>query len=478
MDKGMLLCTVCGGRLQVDRGLPVTRCVYCGSPVLVPAKWAEKGDRYDMVNDFCQKGDFQAAEEVCDQLLLEDGADPEAYFRRALSRYGVRYRRDPQSREWEPYCSRWRRRTILQEPDFLCAMELADPLAQVIYRQMGERIDKRWKEGRAAGGVLLFYKLGQDGAKRLEKQLMGGKEGRKKPKESVLMADHNTPWVLGGRIKRQDISRISFFGSLAHKPSDSWDVSADKDKSIAAWVKPDGDKYELYVSAEGRIRANANSYGLFQGYSSLEEICFNHCFYTSGVTNMAFLFGGCRALRRLDVRDFDTSQVTDMSGMFEGCASLPALDISGFDTIRVANMSCMFDGCASLSKLDARNLETVQVVNMSCMFNGCSSLLKLDVRDFDTAQVTDMSCMFNGCGSLLKLDVKDFDTSRVRDMSYMFYGCSNLIKLDVSRFRTSRVEDMRGMFYNCSSLLKLDTGGFDKSNVKEDTLMLAGTRWG
>ncbi len=332
--------------------------------------------------------------------LLEDGADPEAYFRRALSRYGVRYRRDPQSREWEPYCSRWRRRTILQEPDFLCAMELADPLAQVIYRQMGERIDKRWKEGRAAGGVLLFYKLGQDGAKRLEKQLMGGKEGRKKPKESVLMADHNTPWVLGGRIKRQDISRISFFGSLAHKPSDSWDVSADKDKSIAAWVKPDGDKYELYVAAEGRIRANANSYGLFQGYSSLEEICFNHCFYTSGVTNMAFLFGGCRALRRLDVRDFDTSQVTDMS------------------------------------------------------------------------------CMFNGCGSLLKLDVKDFDTSRVRDMSYMFYGCSNLIKLDVSRFRTSRVEDMRGMFYNCSSLLKLDIGGFDKSNVKEDTLMLAGTRWG
>ena len=74
--------------------------------------------------------------------------------------------------------------------------------------------------------------------------------------------------------------------------------------------------------------------------------------------------------------------------------------------------------------------------------------------------------------------MKDFDTSRVRDMSYMFYGCSNLIKLDVSRFRTSRVEDMRGMFYNCSSLLKLDIGGFDKSNVKEDTLMLAGTRWG
>lgn len=480
MSVRILRCAVCGVGVEADTEFSVAKCGYCGSAIAVPCRCEQKGERYDMAHYLRQSGDFPAAEGVYDKLLREGGEDAEAYFGRALSRYGVRYQRNPISLKWEPDCSQWRQRPILQEPDYLCAMELADALTRAVYRQMGEQIDQRWQINPVADGgkILLFYRPDQSGLESFERRLWEKKNDGRESKENILMADGNSSWVLGSKIKRQDIRRICFFASLAEKPADSWDVSAKKDESVMAWVKPDEEKYELYVAAEGKIRANRNCYGLFRGYTCLEEICFNHCFQTFGVANMAFMFGDCKALRRVDVGEFDTSQVTDMSGMFTGCKNLSELDVSDFETIRVTNMSCMFDGCSGLVKLDVRNLETFQVVNMSCMFNGCSSLTKLDIRDFDTFQVTDMSCMFNGCSNLLKLDVRNFDTSQVRDMSYMFYGCTSLLKLDVSGFCTSRVEDMRGMFYNCISLFCLDIQGFDKSNVKEDTLMLAGTRWG
>ena len=57
---------------------------------------------------------------------------------------------------------------------------------------------------------------------------------------------------------------------------------------------------------------------------------------------MYYLFGGCKALTSLNIRNFDTKQVKDMSKMFLECTSLTSLDISSFDTQEVITTSQMF----------------------------------------------------------------------------------------------------------------------------------------
>ena len=146
----------------------------------------------------------------------------------------------------------------------------------------------------------------------------------------------------------------------------------------------------------------------------------------------------------------NTSQVTDMSFMFRGCKSLTTLDLTSFDTSKVVNMREMFITCLSLTTLDLSRFDTSEVTDMSWMFWGCESLTALDLSRFDTSEVTDMSCMFWGCESLTALDLTSFDTSKVRSMSYMFSGCESLTTIYSNSSWSCRCSNH--MFSGCNSL--------------------------
>ena len=98
----------------------------------------------------------------------------------------------------------------------------------------------------------------------------------------------------------------------------------------------------------------------------------------------------------------------------------------GSNTSNVTTMIGMFGGCKSLTSLDLRNFNTSNVTNMSFMFNVCSSLKSLDLSNFNTSNVTNMMRMFNNCSELETLYISGWNMSNVNSMSSMFYGCSKL----------------------------------------------------
>lgn len=95
---------------------------------------------------------------------------------------------------------------------------------------------------------------------------------------------------------------------------------------------------------------------------------------TQGVTNMSFMFNGCKNLEVLDVSAFDTSQVLDMSNIFANCQTLKTLDLTSFDTSRVQNFDSMFLGCLQLEHLELQGFDMRNAVSQADMFAGCVAL--------------------------------------------------------------------------------------------------------
>jgi len=326
--------------------------------------------------------------------------------------------------------------------------------------------------------------------------------------DNILMSDipseedvsAGTGKVLGSDIDRAAVCSITFMDSYSGMNENAWDVSAEGDGRVMAWVVPNGNMYDLYIGAEGGVTAPEEAYMLFGNYTAVQKINFMGNFYTTGCTSMAAMFYNCGRLVSLDLSGFDTSSVINMNWMFSGCASLESVNLSSFDTSNVIAMNSMFSYCNAITELDLRGFDTQNVTDMHAMFNWCTSLEKVDVSSFDTTNVTDMALMFGNCNALQQLDLSNFntgnvttmlgmfysdrslsslnlssfDTGSVTTMQGMFYGCSSLAELDVTNFTTSNVTDMYLMFYECSGLTELDVSGFDTSNVTDMSFMFAG----
>ena len=118
------------------------------------------------------------------------------------------------------------------------------------------------------------------------------------------------------------------------------------------------------------LQAKLTEYG--EDYRTVEELPFE--IDSSQVTNMSYMFYGCRALTT--VPDMDTSQVTTMQSMFYNCRALTT--VPDMDTSQVTNMSSMFYGCSSLTSVP--DMHTSNASDVGRMFYGCSSLTDGNVR--------------------------------------------------------------------------------------------------
>ena len=207
---------------------------------------------------------------------------------------------------------------------------------------------------------------------------------------------------------------------------------------------------------------------MFDGCKNLTNLDFSS-FDTSNVSNMQNMFSGCESLVNLNLGGLNTNKVITMYNMFGGCESLTSLNLNSFDTSNVSNMQNMFANCKSLTSLDLSGFNTENVTSMKKMFSNCRRLTNLNLSNFDTSKVTDMSDMFGGLfgNSLTSLDLSSFDTSNVTNMSAMFANCELLTNLNISRFDTSKVTDMNNMFCNCKALTSLDLSSFDTSKVRD-----------
>ena len=233
-----------------------------------------------------------------------------------------------------------------------------------------------------------------------------------------------------------------------------------------AWNKQGNNITRVVFDASFANARPTTCYAWFQDFQSLKQIEGIENLNTENVTNMAYMFRGCRKLAELDVTHFNTANVTSMSNMFYSCEGLTSLDVTHFNTANVTSMNNMFGYCIGLTSLDVTNFNTAKVTDMSSMFRLCEDLTSLDVTHFNTANVKDMSSMFYFCEELTSLDVTNFNTANVTSMNKMFSYCTGLTSLDVTHFNTANVTDMGFLFGNCRGLTSLDVTHFNTENVK------------
>ena len=286
---------------------------------------------------------------------------------------------------------------------------------------------------------------------------------------------YGSTWYKGSTDKAS-ITKIQIKDSYTPSgtPAESWNADARNSGSIKAYVE--GTTLTIAGNGTGKIKANALSWSVFNGFSSATAITGLDLMDTSNALTMEAMFYGCKALTALDVSKFDTSNVTSMRAMFYECENLTSLNVSKFDTASVTNVEAMFQGCKALTAVgDVSGWNTAKVTNMYQVFYGCEKLAALDLSGWNTINVTNMQAMFLDCTSLTSVgDLSGWNTAKVTEMALLFGNCEKLASLDVSKFNTAAVTNMNAMFFNCSALTTLDVSGFDTAKTTNLAAMFSG----
>ncbi len=253
----------------------------------------------------------------------------------------------------------------------------------------------------------------------------------------------------------------------------------------------------------------------FSNFTNLTEIQHLDYLNTSEVTDMGYMFRGCKKLASLDLKTFNTSKVTDMYGMFDGCDNLASVDVRTFDVTKVTKMDRMFWGCHTLKTIYCGNDWSKTTATSTNMFQGCASIVgengtlydgghldasyaRLDkagepgyfalvpgpeiyaVYDDATATMTlyyDNQIATKGGTTDWEndLSIEDvttvvFDESmkaaRPKSTSLWFNYFKRLRDIQhLDYLNTSEVTDMSAMFRNCEKLASVDLRTFDVTKV-------------
>lgn len=138
----VLKCKMCGGDLSVQEGTNIGTCEYCGSMMTLPTEADErKVNLYNRANHFRMRNEFDKAISAYESILEEDNREAEAHWGVVLSRYGIEYVEDPRSGKRLPTCHRTQMAPILEDADYLAALEHApDGASRSLYEREAREI--------------------------------------------------------------------------------------------------------------------------------------------------------------------------------------------------------------------------------------------------------------------------------------------------------------------------------------------------
>ena len=257
----------------------------------------------------------------------------------------------------------------------------------------------------------------------------------------------------------------------------------------------------------------------FADLNSLQTITDLEYLNTANVTEMSYMFSGCKNLSSLDVTKFNTANVTKMLSMFESCSGLTSLDLTNFNTANVTDMDRMFFECSALTTIYASDkFVTTKVKHGYDMFYECRNLK--DYSDSKTdhtfANCSTTGYFTPGCGYAEydlssktltfrykgvkpegayalnegasepgwlthKNEIKEvvfnasFANARPTSCYYWFSSCKNLTDIEgIENLNTENVTNMNSMFDRCSALTLLDLTNFNTAKVSDMSYMFMG----
>lgn len=134
-------CKCCGGSLRVEENASTGVCEYCGNEMTIPKVDDEKVmNLFNRANHLRMKSEFDNAMIVYENIVAEDKKNAEAYWGICLCKYGIEYVTDPKTEKMIPTCHRSSFTSILQDGDYINAVEYADSVAQSVYREEASQI--------------------------------------------------------------------------------------------------------------------------------------------------------------------------------------------------------------------------------------------------------------------------------------------------------------------------------------------------
>lgn len=140
-------CKMCGGDLNVQEGITVCECEYCGTKQTVPmADNEKKVNAFNRANHLRSSCEFDKAAGVYESIVSEFPEESEAYWGLCLCKFGIEYVDDPASGKKIPTCHRTSYDSIFEDSNFEQELEWADSVAHSVYRAEAKEIDRLQKE--------------------------------------------------------------------------------------------------------------------------------------------------------------------------------------------------------------------------------------------------------------------------------------------------------------------------------------------
>lgn len=138
----VLKCKMCGGTLEVQEGVTVCECDYCGSKQTIPTVDDEGLQTlFNRANMLRMKSEFDKAADIYEKILLKKDTEAEAYWGLILCKYGIEYVEDPNTYLRVPTCHRTSYEAISADEDYKNALKYAEIGQRAIYEDEARRIE-------------------------------------------------------------------------------------------------------------------------------------------------------------------------------------------------------------------------------------------------------------------------------------------------------------------------------------------------
>ena len=140
-------CKMCGGDLEIQEGLTICECEYCGTKQTLPALDNEKKlNLFNRANRLRLNSEFDKAASIYENIIAEFPEEAEGYWGLVLCNYGIEYVDDPATAKKIPTCHRAAFESVTNDENYELALEYADVVSQKIYRDEAREIDRIMSE--------------------------------------------------------------------------------------------------------------------------------------------------------------------------------------------------------------------------------------------------------------------------------------------------------------------------------------------
>lgn len=139
----IIKCKMCGGDLNIQSGVSVAECEYCGTQQTVPTADNEKKlNLFARANRLRASCDFDKASGVYEAIVADFPEEAEAYWGLVLCKFGIEYVDDPGTGRKVPTCHRSSFDSITDDTNYEMTLENADLLARKVYREEAKAIEE------------------------------------------------------------------------------------------------------------------------------------------------------------------------------------------------------------------------------------------------------------------------------------------------------------------------------------------------